>query len=491
MDYLYTAGAVRKLEASVINELGLTGYELMHRAGQAVFRVLNHQWPEASKITVLCGKGKNGGDGFILAGLAQERGFKVNVIAGFDMIASSDVDARQAREWAETKGVPISSSMAIDPSCHLIVDAMIGIGFKGKLKAEYEQAVELINLHPAPVLSIDVPTGVSADAIGSVAKSVRSDVTVTFIGRKLGLHTGVGAGVAGKIIYETLGASPAIFEGAEDGLPFLELAQFYPIERLASDEYKHSRGHLVVVGGDHSMGGAAIMAGESALRAGAGLVTIVGRKSNRSAALSRRPEIMYVDADDRSNRKSAFSKADGIVVGPGLGEGKWGLKLLRESMQIDKPLVLDADALKLLGDVKVNFTGQSIVTPHVGEASIMLGTSIANVQEDRLAAAESSACILGGICVLKGPGSIVASADRVLGICKHGNPGMATAGMGDVLSGILGAMVVQGMEIGQAAKFGTCLHSAAADIAAKSFGERGMLATDLFLPMTQLMQGAE
>ena len=489
MDYLYKASDVRELDAMVARELGVDFFHLMERAGRAAFEILIQRWPGARKITILCGKGLNGGDGLIVAGLAHAFGIEVQAVL-VSRSETLDSDTVLAKKWAESQGVEVKEGFDGTLTGQVIVDAILGSGFKGELRPEYAQAAKAVNRNSAPVLAIDIPTGVSADCLTSDQNAIEAEITVTFIGRKVGLYTGRGYAAAGQVIYQSLGAPSNIFKQMDTGIPLLDFLKLPPLEPLAIDSHKHSRGHAVIVGGDNSMGGAILMAGESALRVGAGLVTIIGRKAHGPAVLARRPEIMFVDAENEKSRKSALAKADTIVVGPGLGTNDWGLALLRESLMMNKLLVLDADALKLIGTVETENFPPSIVTPHVGEAAAMLGVSSEEIDNDRLAASKSIARLTGGLAILKGPGTIISSASSVHGICKHGNPGMATAGMGDVLSGVLGGLLCQGIALRQAAEYGTCLHSAAADIASKNSGERGLIAMDLMIPLTQLMNNA-
>ena len=490
MEYLYKASDVRELDAMVAQELGVSFFHLMERAGRAAFEILIQRWPNVRKIAVVCGKGLNGGDGLIVAGHARAFGIEVQAVL-LSPMESLDADTVLAKKWAESQGVEVQQGFTGTLSGQVIVDAILGSGFKGELRPEYSQAAEAINRNSSPVLSIDIPTGVSADGLASDQNAINAAITVTFIGRKVGLYTGSGYAYAGEVIYQSLGAPGHIFKKIDRGIPLLDFLKIPPLDALALDSHKHSRGHTVIVGGDHSMGGAILMAGESALRVGAGLVTIIGRKAHGSAVLARRPEIMFVDAADRKSRAAALAKADAIVVGPGMGTNDWGLGLLQEALIKNKLLVLDADALKLIGAVETRAFPPSIVTPHAGEAAAMLGISSEEIDNDRLAASKTIARVTGGVSILKGPGTVIASKSSIYGICKHGNPGMATAGMGDVLSGILGGLLCQGIELRQAAEYGTCLHSAAADMASNNMGERGLVAMDLMVPLTQLMNNAK
>jgi NAD(P)H-hydrate epimerase len=344
------------------------------------------------------------------------------------------------------------------------------------------------------VLALDLPTGVDADTGAATDPAVRADVTVMFIGRKLGLYTGPGIALAGRREFADLGVAGGIYRQVP-GCPLLDYASLDAKRRLPPRDpgaYKQTFGHVAVIGGDASMGGAPLMAAEAALRVGAGLVSVVTRAVHRPAILARRPEVMVVDADDALARIDALGRATCLVVGPGLGREPWGEALLREALALGKPAVLDADGLQAIAALGLGPVGPVVGTPHPGEAAALLGSSSAAVQADRPAAVRALAERLRGVAVLKGAGSLIAAAESggpatLLGVCAHGNPGMASAGMGDVLSGVIGGLLAQGLAPADAAISGVCLHSFAADQAAARLGERSLLATDLLEPLIGIL----
>ena len=243
--------------------------------------------------------------------------------------------------------------------------------------------------------------------------------------------------------------------------------------------HKREAGHLVVIGGDVSMAGAAQLAGTAALRTGAGLVTIATRRSNMDAIGRSQPELMCHPVEDQLSLETVLAGKTAVVVGPGLGQSQWGVEMLSAVLASGLPGVVDADALNLLAQAPRQ-TGQMILTPHPGEASRLLNTDIDAIQSQRFVSATKIRSQYDGICVLKGAGTLVATEGGNLWLCKEGNPGMATAGMGDVLAGIIGALLCQGLVPGDAAIAGVWLHSRAADLAAADGGERGLLASDLW-----------
>lgn len=483
MTRVYTAAECRELDRLAIEDYGVPGFTLMCRAGEAAFRTLVGRWPDARRLAIYCGKGNNAGDGYIIAGLAREALLDVSLIQLGDA-ADLRGDAARARDWALQRGVEIRGGG--DPAgADVVVDALLGTGLSGQVREPYAGVIDAINLAGAPVLAVDIPSGVSADSGAVLGTAIRADLTVTFIGRKLGLYTGPGLDCRGDVVFADLGVPSAVFRRLA-GRPLLSFPALEPAFRLparGANAYKQALGHVAVVGGDGNMGGAPIMAAEAALRTGAGMVTMVTRAAHRPAVLARRPEVMVADADDPEQRRSALDRASCLVVGPGLGRTAWAENLLKETLALGKPMLLDADGLNLLADLDLRASGPVVVTPHAGEAARLLGTDSGAVQADRPRAVLALARRVGGVAVLKGAGSLIAALHsgepRLLGVCAHGNPGMATAGMGDVLSGVIGGCLAQGLDPAAAAVAGTCLHSYAGDLAARECGQRSLLATDL------------
>ena len=471
---LHTSAECRQLDRIMIEREGLAGFDLMRRAGQAAFDQLMHRWPGLRSVSICCGKGNNAGDGYIIAGLARQVGLEVQLLQVGDA-SQLRGDAALAQSWAERRGVSATAGDAPFAG-QVVVDALLGTGLKGPLREPFKSAVERINASGLGVLAVDVPSGVDADT-GAVAEAaVRADVTLSFIGAKLGLHTGPGLALRGELVQAGLGVTEAVLAQVP-GCPWLrfDAAQ---LPALAVDQHKHRMGHLVVVGGDAGMGGAPLMAGEAALRAGTGLVSLLTRPEHHAAILSRRPELMAQDAGDAERAAGLLGRAAAVVVGPGLGRAPWGEWLFRLALAAGKPTVVDADGLRWLAELKPRTEHPLIITPHPGEAAALLGASAAEIEADRPAAALELARRFGSVAVLKGPGTLCA-ADGLLGLCAHGNPGMATAGMGDVLAGVVGGLLAQGFSPNRAATVGTCLHGWAGDRAAARLGQRGLLATDV------------
>jgi len=496
---LYSGAQCRELDRIAIEDSNIDGFELMQRAGGAAFAQLLDCWPQLRSITVCCGKGNNAGDGYLVAGAACELGIAVQLL----QLGSADAlrgDAAKARDWAAARGVVPRECDADLPALtgEVIVDALLGTGLKGAPRSPFAEAIDAINGSGAPVLAIDIPSGVNADTGAASGSAVTAELTVTFIGRKLGLYTGAGTARAGDVVFADLGIGSDI-TGSISGVPLLTLDSVLaqrPLPRRSRSVYKQALGHVLVVGGDDAMGGAPLMAAEAALRVGAGMVTVLTRARHRSAMLARRPELMVVDAEDADQAEAALARASTLIVGPGLGRGTWGEQLLRMAIAQAKPMVIDADGLNLLTRLELQPRAPAIITPHAGEAATLLGLDSAGVQADRPAAALALASRARGgseegISVLKGAGSLLARSgedgETLLGVCGHGNSGMATAGMGDVLAGVIGGLLAQGLGCTGAALIGVTAHSRAADLAVRRTGERGLLATDLLPELMQLL----
>lgn len=494
---LYTAAACRALDAAGSAAHGISGYHLMQRAGEAGLALLLSRWPSARVLTICCGKGNNAGDGYLVAAGARALGLEVELLEVVPPAALAG-DAVRARQDALAAGVVPRADWPTAASGDVIVDALLGTGLKGDLRPAFAAAVRWINGAGRPVLALDLPTGVDADTGAVSDPVVHADATLQFVGRKLGLHTGPGVAVAGERHFAALGLGAAVYR-QHPGLPWLvwdDLPAHARLPRRPRDAWKQQFGHVAVLGGDEDMGGAVILAAEAALRAGAGLVTVITRAAHRAPLLARRPELMVVAADHPEGRAGALARATCLVVGPGLGREAWGHDLLQAALAARKPMVLDADGLQCLAALGARPQAPVVATPHPGEAAALLGLSSREIQRDRPGAALALAARLGGAVVLKGAGSLVAEAvgghaPRLLGVCGHGNPGMATAGTGDVLAGLVGGVLAQGLDPGGAAIAAACLHSAAGDRVAAKLGERSLLAGDLVPEIVALLAAAE
>lgn len=476
---LYTAEQVRAMDDYAINQLGISGTVLMERAGSAAFDYLKKRWPEASSVSIVCGTGNNGGDGYVIARLAKEAGLEVEVLqVGDSQHLKGDAFAAAQR----LQSVGIEALEFTVPKCQqsdVIVDALLGTGISGEVKDEYFTVIKAMNACGKPVLALDVPSGLNANTGHVEGIAVKATATVTFIGNKQGLYAGDAWDCCGEQVFESLSVPPAVYEQAKCGVELINYAKLKSILKPRPiNTHKGRYGHVLVIGGDAGFTGAARMAGEAAARVGAGLVSIATRQEHASMMNSARPELMVHGVEDEKVFHQLAEHANVIAIGPGLGQSEWSKQLLGYAFESGLPLIADADALNLLS-ANPQKRENWILTPHVGEAARLLGRSSQEVEENRYAAARSLQNEFGGICILKGPGSLVCSKDDPMFLCTDGNPGMASGGMGDVLTGLIAGLVAQDVDLLDAACLGICLHGAAGDGAAKAAGQRGLLASDL------------
>ena len=477
--FLHTAEQSRAVDRCAIEEHGLPGPLLMARAARAAFEGLLERVPEPELLQVLCGPGNNGGDGLLLAMLAQGRGIPVRVYR-LDGPPRTD-DAQQAAARARRAGiVPRPFEAAALEARGVVVDAMLGTGIRGAPRAPYREAIGAVNASGAPVLALDVPSGVDADTGAVAAEAVRATWTVSFITAKRGLFTARGPEHAGTRFLDNLAVPEAAFAAAGGACDVLALdAELRHMPRRALDAHKGDFGRCLLVGGDHGMGGAVILAAEGALRCGVGLARVATRREHIAPLLARLPACMASAVAHRNDIAPLLAWADAVVVGPGLGAAPWGEQMLHAALASARPLLVDADALRLIaGQPRGGLPPGSVLTPHPGEAAALLGTSSAAVQADRCRAAATLARTYAATVVLKGQGSLVAG-DGGLAMSLSGNPGMASGGMGDVLSGIIGGFLAQGAPARAAARLGTELHAVAGDRAARRVGAVSLLPMDV------------
>lgn len=478
-ELLYQTVTIRELEQLAISNYGISVATLMQRAGSAVFRELKSHWAKAQKIVIVCGKGNNAGDGYVVARLAHEAGLKVLILT----LATPDKLTGAAREMAQWC---VKAKIAIEPfvalklkDADVIVDALLGIGLTGEVRDNYKTAIDAINSAAIPVLAVDIPSGLNADTGEILGSAVRADVTVTFIALKQGLFTCDAMDCCGEIICDDFELPPEIFKDIMPIAKCLDLADLkVSLPKRKRNTHKGDYGHVLVIGGDYGMSGAVRMAAEAALRVGAGIVSVATRPEHAFTLNLARPEIMCHGIKKPAQLNKLLAAASVIVLGPGLGQSTWAKDLWCKVIATNKPLVVDADGLNLLAQKKLK-KSTWILTPHPKEAARLLGIDVVTVQKDRFTALKLLVEQYAGTCVLKGAGTLVHGADDVVGVCTAGNPGMASGGMGDVLSGIIAGLLAQGVEPLIAAELGVCLHAHAGDLAVKDQDERGLLAMDL------------
>jgi ADP-dependent NAD(P)H-hydrate dehydratase / NAD(P)H-hydrate epimerase len=480
---VHTVAQVRALDRHAIDDLQILSYTLMTRAGEAALGALRGCWPAARRIVVVCGPGNNGGDGYVVARLARAQRLEV-VAIGLHDSGQLQGDARRAHDDFVAAGGTVSTWDADHlGGADVVVDAIFGVGLSRPVTADAARAVAAINDSRAPVLALDIPSGLHADTGEILGSAVRAQRTLAFIGLKLGFYLGEGPNCAGIVMFDDFELPSQALAHVEPAATLIDeatIAELLPPRRRTA--HKGQQGSVLVIGGNIGMAGAARMAGEAALRAGAGLVTVATRIENVAAIVGARPELMCRGVGNAQELAALLEHADVLALGPGLGQDEWARMMFETALGGDRRTVIDADALNLLAQAP-RANPRWILTPHPGEAARLLGKTAAQVQRDRLGSAREIAARYGSTVVLKGAGTLVVNNAELPAICDRGNPGMASAGMGDVLTGVIAGVVAQSADLAAAARVGVLVHALAGDMAARR-GERGLLATDLlaYLP---------
>lgn len=475
---IYSVESVRRIDQRAINDAGIGGYTLMSRAGQAAFDIALAAYPACRRWQVVCGAGNNGGDGYVVARLAAENGIAVSVLALTPPAKLSGDAAKAHADFAAAGGEVAEFAGALDPDADLLIDGLLGSGLERTLEGRFARVVNAMNGHPAPLLALDMPSGLHGDSGAILGTAVRADHTVTFVGLKSGLFLGEGPALCGELHFAGLDIPP---ECVSAETPVLRRLDDTHVQRALPRRDRHAHkgdfGHVLIVGGGPGMPGAARLAGEAALRAGAGLVSIATHPSHSALIPIGRPELMCFGVSNAKELQPLLQRATCVAIGPGLGTGEWSQAMFDACMDGGHKLVIDADALTLLARAGLQ-QDDWILTPHPGEAARLLGSSSGEVQADRRAALAALQRQYAGTVVLKGAGSLVSGGDGVPWLCSAGNPGMASPGMGDALTGIVAALRSQGSSAEMAAAAGVLVHARAGDTAAAG-GQRGMIASDL------------
>ncbi|MDN4502101.1 NAD(P)H-hydrate dehydratase [Alteromonadaceae bacterium BrNp21-10] len=477
---IYHSQQIREFEGAAAKASGCSLYDLMERAGNAVFVALRQQWPMAQSILVVCGGGNNGGDGYVVARLAHEAGLKVAVVGQFDDNKAS-ADAKLARQKWLACGQSEIALVDLDlAGIDVVVDALLGTGVCGVVRAEQHDVIAQINASQLPVISVDVPSGLDADSGKPCGIAINARSTVTFIGLKFGVVSGIGKHYAGQVIFNDLGVQPAFSHLCDSTTLAYHFSNLKPLASRPAHANKGNFGRLLCIGGYQGMPGAIRLCAEAALRTGAGLVKVLCHPQSQASVSIGRPEIMLADPESLDEH---LRWATTIVIGPGLAQNPWAIALVEPVLAYQQqhgiPMVVDADALNILSKKSQQLNKNVVITPHPGEASRLLNTSVPEIEQQRLQSTQQLQQQFNCISLLKGAGTVIAGAQQHSAVCCDGNSGMATAGMGDVLSGIIGGLMAQGLSAEHSAVYGVALHAAAGDLCANNYGQRGLLASDM------------
>ena len=480
MNSIYTAEQVKAFEKNSFIKEGDDLHAMMEAAKQSV-EILNKDYP-TSEFLILCGPGNNGGDGYFIGIGLIELKKRVKFLDVLDDVRKSPLCEHA---FKATKGAEfINAKMLKDISSNtVVVDAIFGIGGRIDLGSKLEKILSDCNKFDSKV-AIDVPTGLESNT-GEISQACfNADKTITFIGYKLGQRINEGKNYCGKLILKDLGlgmeenVSPTVNE-----LSFEDIKMNIPKRR--ENSHKGDHGKLLIIAGDEGFGGAGIMSSESGLKTGAGLVKLLTRKSHVSASLARNPEVMVFGADNAQDIEANLDWPDAVVAGPGMFKNYWSeqilYKLLVHVANNNIPTLLDAGALRLLSHKafsKIKLLSETVLTPHPGEAAEMLNISVNEIQKNRIKSAKALQEKYGCIIVLKGNGTIVCNKNDVY-LCSSGGPELAVAGSGDILSGVIGSLIAQGLSPFDAAKTGVEIHALAGAEFVKDVGRIGLAAGEL------------
>lgn len=507
---IVTADQMRELDRRTIHEAGVPGKTLMERAGSGVVSAMEETFGtlQGKTVTIFCGKGNNGGDGFVVARLLRQkrRAVRVCLLAHTrDLKGDAKLMYQRFVKGAGRSSVlstPSPDSMhQLVRHSHVLVDALLGTGTSSPISGLYHEAIHAMNASEAPTVAVDLPSGIDADTGATLGTAVQASLTVTLGNPKLGLFLGSGIDHVGRLHCVDIGIPTQYVEDLH--LP-VELLSPFAIQswlpKRQASAHKGIFGHAGIIAGSSGKSGAAALAGKAALRAGAGLVTVATPASVQTSVASGIPEVMTLPLPETAEhtlsrhalpRLQPFVQSrNAIGIGPGLSTHAETVEVIRTLLAAcDRPIVIDADALNaLVGHTSLLRSRplSPIVTPHPGEMARLLGESTAaTVNRNRLAIAQDFARTHSSIVVLKGARTIIAHPHGPTAIAPTGNPGMATAGTGDVLTGILAGLLAQGVAPWEAAQSGVYLHGLAGDLAARTYGHPSLMAGDLIASLPQ------
>ncbi|MCG9662647.1 NAD(P)H-hydrate dehydratase [Vibrio mediterranei] len=488
---LFTSQQVREGEKIVAQQLRIEMYTLMQQAGASVFELIQTYYSETRKLLVCCGKGNNGGDGYIVAKLSLSAGYAVTVWQIGDSSALKGDALRAKDEFLAAGGVIDSPENVVADDIDVIIDALLGTGISGEVRPFYSHVFDRLNQSSKPIISIDTPSGLDTDTGVVLGNAIKADRTLTFIGVKQGLVTGRARAFTGHLHFAGLGVDREFAQQNKANVVLTNNHWMSYLPQRAKDSHKGTHGKLLVVGANDGMSGAAYLASAACLRAGGGLCAVLTHEASVTPIRTLLPEAM-IDACTTQSLTERVNWSSAIAIGVGLGRTAWSARVfdqtLKLAMSLDLPVVIDADGLYWLNQIQSDTAvlKNHIITPHPGEAAQLLNCRISDIEKDRFQAIRALQKTYGGVVVLKGAGTLIYDGQSMV-VCHAGNPGMSSGGMGDLLTGTILALLGQGKNNMQSATLGTLIHSLAADQESKEHGEVGMLASDL-LPQIRLVR---
>lgn len=489
MKYLVTADEMKQYDTNTIDTIGIPGMVLMERAALGAFSLIEEKFGSGDRsdvhVLIMAGMGNNGGDGLALARLLTEAGFAVTIYYVGN-------EQRASEQWKLQKKILESFSVGTCDKIEgteytVMVDALFGVGLSRDIEGDYAQAVDRFNQAKAFKLALDVPSGIHSDTGTVLGCAVRADVTLTFGFCKRGLMFSPGNSYAGEVITVPIGITERSFLGRRPEMFFYNETMEELLPKRNKDGNKGTFGKVLLIAGSPKMAGAVVLAAKATYRSGAGMVKVITHAENRLLMQSTVPEALFGTAEDL---EESMNWADVIAIGPGLGQSKEALQLLEQVIKDSRlPLLMDADGLNLLSEHRETLLAelaeqgrggrQIILTPHVGELARLLNKPIAELKKDLSSYGKAFAQELHGIVVAKDARTFTCRENGPTCVNIHGNSGMATAGSGDVLTGIIAGLLAQGMDSFEAASIGVHLHAMSGDKVAEEIGEHACMAGDI------------
>jgi hydroxyethylthiazole kinase-like uncharacterized protein yjeF len=474
---LYTAAQVRALDRYAIEQCQLGGYELMQRAASAIVKLLRFRWPRARRVAVICGSGNNGGDGLVVSRLLLSVGLSVKTGLHGSGEALKNESRHAFEDFIDAGGELHPVDACIDEGTEIVIDALFGSGLSRPIEGRAAAIIATMNRSQANIIAVDVPSGLCSTTGAVLGTAVRASATLTFIAGKCGLLTADGPDFTGSLFFDNLGVPDEVYHSTVPSARCISsLQQIEPFCARSKATHKGQCGSVLLVGGNVGYGGAIRLSARACLRTGAGRVTVICHPKNGDVDTVT-PEVMVKTTTSQETLQPEIEACDVIAIGPGLGTDDWARGLLGTVLRSGKPLVLDADALNLLNEFSVAVPKNSVLTPHPQEAGRLLSIDTKEIQSDRFAAVANLAHKYSATALLKGNGTLVCGGGKTT-LIAAGNPDMATAGMGDALTGFVASFIGQGMPAKQAAVAAATLHAQAGDMASGKFG-RGLIASDV------------
>lgn len=487
MEWIVNAREMKLCDQNTMQYYGIPSMVLMERAALKTVDVILNGNYQTSQVLIVCGVGNNGGDGMAIARLLAQKSCSVAVLLIGDNKKFTE-ETKKQYEICKQYQIPFVSLLDLECNKYtLIVDALFGVGLSRNLEGEYYDIIEKLNIIQADKIAVDIPSGISADNGAVMGTAFRADATVTFAYRKLGLVLYPGVDYAGKVVVADIGIDDNSWLDKKPGICTLEDKDICDAMKRQEDGNKGTFGKVLVIAGSVNMAGASYFTAKAAYKSGCGLVRIYTVEENRTMLQSRLPEAILTTYSgkrpDMQQLNEALAWADTIVIGPGIGTDDTANMILKNTLKnAAVPIVVDADALNLIAkdtQILLKPHTEMVVTPHMGEMARLCGDSIAYLKENRIDAAEEFAREYNVVCVLKDARTVTAVPYGKTYINQNGNSGMATGGSGDVLAGLIGGLIAQGIHSEFAAPAAVYLHARAGDQAAAKVGKHAMMASDI------------